>query len=123
MPDIIDVDGDTVSIEVQANNRITAIYSADTAPDIRFIIDDSMELGIYDVTLTLSDGYESTTYTIKVFIIKNTPPYFDSSEVGHIDGSMKEGSLINNFILNPIFDDQGDEISVEIEFDEIESFA
>ena len=36
---------------------------------------------------------------------------------------MKEGSLINNFILNPIVDDQGDEISVEIEFDEIESFA
>ena len=31
--------------------------------------------------------------------------------------------MINNFILNPIVDDQGDEISVEIELDEIESFA
>ena len=36
---------------------------------------------------------------------------------------MKEGSLINYFILNPIIDDQEDEISVEIKFDEIESFA
>ena len=75
------------------------------------------------MTLTLNDGYETTTYSFEVFIIKDTPPYFDSSEVGHIDGTMKEGSLINYFILNPIIDDQGDEISVEIEFNEIESFA
>ena len=35
-----------------------------------------MEEGVYDVILTLSDGYESTTYTIEVSIIKNTPPYY-----------------------------------------------
>ena len=59
-----------------AQNGITAIYSGDTAPDIRFIIDDSMKEGRYDVDLTLSDGFESTTYTIEVSIIKNTPPYY-----------------------------------------------
>ena len=59
-----------------AQNGITAIYSEDTAPYIRFIIDDSMIEGRYDVDLTLSDGFESTTYTIEVSIIKNTPPYY-----------------------------------------------
>ena len=53
-----------------AQNGIIAIYSEDTAPDIRFIINDSMEEGIYNVDLTLSDGLDSTTYTIEVYIIK-----------------------------------------------------
>ena len=59
-----------------AQNGIIAIYSEDTAPDIRFIINDSMEEGVYNVDLTLSDGLDSTTYTIEVYIIKNTPPYY-----------------------------------------------
>ena len=80
-------------------------------------------VGDYRIDITLKDESYEVPYKLDVIIKENTAPYFDSLEVGHIDGSMKEGSLINIFALNPMIDDQGDEISVEIEFGEIESFA
>ena len=57
-------------------------------------------------------------------IDSNTPPYFETDpEIGHIEGSMKQGSGLNTYVLSKMFDDEDDEIFVQIFLQEVELFA
>ena len=58
--------------------------------------------------MSLKDESHKVFYYLDVIIEVNTAPYFESSQIGHIDGSMKEGSLLNIYTFSQMIDDEGD---------------
>ena len=65
-------------------------------------------VGEYTIAVSLKDESYKVFYYLDVLIEANTAPYFESSEIGHIDGSMKVGSLLNIYTLSQMIDDEGD---------------
>ena len=88
-----------------------------------YLNDESAAVGEYIIAVSLKDESHKVFYYLDVIIEANTAPYFASSEIGHIDGSMKAGSLLNIYTLSQMIDDEGDQIFVEIDPGRTGSFA
>ena len=72
------------------------------------ILDDLAPVGDYKILITLIDESYQVANELWIYVETNTAPYFPTEEVGHIEGSMKEGSYSNIYSLNPAIDDEGD---------------
>ena len=109
LPEIKDPEGYEVQIDFGFGNTAPfTVWDQSTRQLIFYLNDESAVVGAYIIAVSLKDESHKVFYYLDVIIEENTAPYFGSSEIGHIDGSMKEGSLLNIYTLSQMIDDEGD---------------
>lgn len=73
LPEAIDPDGDVVTITFQ-NGPASFIESSSQALTISDLSDEAVVAGSYNIDISLSDGKDSTSYTVQI----NVQPPFES---------------------------------------------
>ena len=125
MPEIIDPEGSDVALDfLFGNTGLFTIYDEDTRELVFDLQDENAIPGRYRIFASLEDESNNVRTFLLVLIEANTPPFFETDpDIGHIEGSMKQGSGLNTYVLSRMYDNEDDEIFVQIFLEEVEIFA
>ena len=107
IPFTTDLDGDVVTI---ASTVTTCNYAASVSAGILTMNAPIASIGTCTVTLTLSDGFNLTPYTINI-MTTNSPPYFSSSLSS---GEIINAGITNSYTLPVTSDNDGDTVIISI---------